>query len=71
VTVRSPIGGPGRGDWRLRPQAIEDNFEFIAKCLALWDEGLDTKEIADITFQHESVVETATRIGRERRRTER
>lgn len=68
MTIRAPVPGPGRGDWRLGRHDI--NEKFIDQCVRLWDDGLDTAEIAKITFQHESVVETATRLGRERRRQE-
>ena len=55
--------------WRKLPhhKAPEDNV-LIVECLRLWDRGLDTKGISLIVFQPEHIVETATRIGRERRR---
>jgi hypothetical protein len=69
--IRAPIGGPGRGDWRLPVKQIDANPEFVERCMLLWDEGLDTKEIADIVFQWEHVVERCIRLGRERRKAER
>jgi hypothetical protein len=36
--------------------------------MALWDEGLDTWEIANRLMEHEYVVASCVRIGRERRR---
>jgi hypothetical protein len=70
MTLRAPVPGPGRGVWRLGPQAVDENPEFTARVLQMWDEGLNTKEIADIVFQWEYVVERCVRLGRERRRTE-
>jgi hypothetical protein len=66
--IRAPVGGPGRGNWRLQERDADGDAKFIARCLDLWDEGLDTKAIADITFQWEYVVERCVRLGRERRR---
>jgi hypothetical protein len=71
MTLRAPTGGPGLGNWRLQRRDAEVDTKFIARCLALWDEGLNTAEIADITFQWEYVVERCVRLGRERRRMER
>jgi hypothetical protein len=36
--------------------------------MALWDDGLDTQEIANRLSEHEYVVACCVRIGRERRR---
>ncbi len=69
--IRAPMGGPGRGDWRLRRHDVDENVKFMEQCLRMWDRGLDTKEIADITFQWEYVVERTLRLARERRRMER
>jgi hypothetical protein len=68
--IRAPMGGPGRGDWRLTESTSDLDDGFGARCLELWDRGLDTKEIADITFQWEYVVERTLRLARERRRME-
>jgi hypothetical protein len=66
--LRTPFTpSPERG-WRIEPREIEDNTEFIIRCLRLWDAGHDTKDIADLTFQWEYVVERTVRLGRERRR---
>lgn len=68
--MRPPgIPYPVRG-WRMQPHEIDDNSEFIAECLRLWDQKRDTKEIATILFQPEHIVESAVRLGRERRRRE-
>jgi hypothetical protein len=68
ATLRAPgIPPPVRG-WRMQQHEIDDNSEFIAECLRLWDQGCDTKDIATTLFQPESIVETAVRLGRERRR---
>lgn len=52
----------------LRLIEAVDGAVFIAKCLELWDQGKNTKEISAILFQPEHAVESATRLGRERRR---
>ena len=44
--MRAPTGGPIR-HWQMRPLAlIEENTEFVAECLELWDQGRDTKDIS-------------------------
>jgi hypothetical protein len=53
--------------WHLTQKYVGD-AEFITKCLELWDQGKDTKDISVALFQPEHVVEAATRLGRERRR---
>ncbi len=65
--MRAPVPGPIRR-WHIPRQEIGDNAEFIAECVRLWDEGKDTKDISLAVMQPEHVVETATRLGRERRR---
>ena len=45
----------------------EDNG-FIEECVRLLGLRLDTKDISLIVFQPEHIVETATRLGSERRR---
>lgn len=60
---------PKRG-WQIRREEIAENNAFIFKCLSLWDEGKNTYDISTILFQPESIVETAVRLGRERRRAE-
>ena len=67
--MRAPVGGPIQmRAWHLRREAIEANADFVARCLKLWDQGCNTKDISLAVFQPEYVVETATRLGRERRR---
>jgi len=58
-----------RKHWRIDPhnkKEIDDAF--IERCLALWDEGKDSKDISIATFQSEAVCQQAVRIGRERRK---
>ena len=50
-----------------RFEVPEDNG-FIAECVRLLGFRTDTKDISLIVFQPEHIVETATRLGRERRR---
>lgn len=67
--VRAP---PWPGDERFgrsRWESKEIDDAFIDTCLALWDEGKDTKEIATATRRHESVVARHVWAGRERRRS--
>lgn len=66
LTLRPPIGGPRR--WQMDRREIDENTEFIAECLRLWDEGRDTKDIATLLFQPEYIIEATVRLGRERRR---
>jgi hypothetical protein len=63
------LPSPLRG-WRMKEREIDDNEEFVNECLRLWEQGLDTKEIADRTFQWEHIVERTIHRGRERRRRE-
>lgn len=65
--MRAPVPGPIRR-WHMPRQEIAENVEFVAECVRLWDQRLDTKDISQIMLQPEYVVETATRMGRERRR---
>jgi len=68
MTVRPPTF-PGKGTrWRMSAHEVAENDQFIEQCLKLWDRGYDTAEIAKLMFQPEHIVETAARIGRERRR---
>ena len=69
IMVRPPIPSSIL-HWRMRPDEIRDNSEFVTACVRLWDRGMDTKEIALNLFQPEYIVESATRLGRERRRHE-
>lgn len=70
MSKRIQFGDGKFGLWKRKPRSIDDRAEFVAECLRLWDRGFDTNDIARILFQYESVVETAVRIGRERRRKE-
>jgi hypothetical protein len=58
-------------DPRLTKEAAIAHPAFVARVMALWDDGLDTQEIADRLSEHEHVVACCVRIGRERRRTSR
>jgi hypothetical protein len=60
----------GSKRWQKRPHEVLQDNGLIAECLRLWGAGLDTKEISLLVFQPEYIVQTATRLGRERRRTE-
>jgi len=53
---------------RLTKEAAIAHSPFIPRVMALWDEGLDTFEIANRLSEHEHVVACCVRIGRERRR---
>jgi hypothetical protein len=55
-------------DTRLSREAAIIHPTFVARVMALWDEGLDTWEIANRLLEHEHVVACCVRIGRERRR---
>ena len=55
-------------DTRLTKEAAIAHPAFIARVMALWDDGLDTQEIANRLSEHEYVVACCVRIGRERRR---
>jgi hypothetical protein len=52
----------------MRRHEIEENPEFVAECLRLWDAGNDTKDIATLLLQPEHIIEATVRLGRERRR---
>jgi hypothetical protein len=55
-------------DARLTKEAAIAHPAFIPRVMALWDDGLDTQEIANRLSEHEHVVACCVRIGRERRR---
>lgn len=55
-------------DARLTKEAAIAHPAFIPRVMALWDDGLDTQEIANRLSEHEYVVACCVRIGRERRR---
>ena len=57
-----------RPDTRLTREAAIAHSSFIHRVMALWDDGLDTWEIANRLSEHEHVVACCVRIGRERRR---
>jgi hypothetical protein len=67
MSIRPPSLGPN-GRWRMRRSEVRHNTAFIAQCVELWDKGFNTKDISSILFEPESVVESATRLGREQRR---
>jgi hypothetical protein len=46
----------------------ERGQRFIATCLAHFDRGMNSAEIASATFEHEASVAWAIRVGREQRR---
>ena len=56
-------------DTRLSKEAAILHPTFVTRVMALWDEGLDTCEIANRLLEHEHVVACCVRIGRERRRS--
>lgn len=47
----------------------ESAHELTERVLRLWDEGLNTADIAGALFETEAVVCVALRLGREARRT--
>ena len=53
---------------RLTKEAAIAHSSFIPRVMTLWDDGLDTWEIANRLSEHEHVVACCVRIGRERRR---
>jgi hypothetical protein len=55
-------------DARLTKEAAIAHPAFVARVMALWDDGLDTQEIANRLSEHEYLVACCVRIGRERRR---
>jgi len=55
-------------DTRLTKEAAIVHPTFVTRVMALWDEGLDTQEIANRLLEHEYVVACCVRIGREQRR---
>ena len=57
-----------KSDTRLSKEAAIIHPTFVTRVMALWDEGLDTCEIANRLLEHEYVVACCVRIGRERRR---
>ena len=67
MTMRPPVRGPDN-HWRKKAHLEVEDVAFVAECLRLWDQGRDTKDISLILLRPEYVVETATRLGRERRR---
>jgi hypothetical protein len=67
-TARAEEPGAAQPDTRLTKEAAIAHSSFIPRVMALWDEGLDTWEIANRLMEHEYVVACCVRIGRERRR---
>ena len=66
--LRAEIPQVMRPDTRLTREAAIAHSSFIPRVMALWDDGLDTWEIANRLSEHEHVVACCVRIGRERRR---
>ena len=64
---RAEKSGVAQPDTRLTREAAIAQSGFIPRVMALWDEGLDTWEIANRLSEHEHVVACCVRIGRERR----
>jgi hypothetical protein len=64
---RAAIPDVAQPDTRLTKEAAIAQSRFIPRVMALWDEGLDTWEIANRLSEHEYVVACCVRIGRERR----
>jgi hypothetical protein len=62
------LGGSERKDPRHTPKTAELDVPFIIACVAMFDAGLDTCEIAGRLFEREAAVLTAIRLGREARR---
>jgi hypothetical protein len=56
-------------DTRLSREAAIVHPTFVTRVMALWDEGLDTWEIANRLLEHEHVVACCVRVGRECRRS--
>jgi hypothetical protein len=63
-----PASTAAKPDTRLSKEAAILHPTFVTRVMALWDEGLDTCEIANRLLEHEHVVACCVRIGRERRR---
>ena len=61
---------PSRADPRHTPQTAELDAPFVCACLAMFDAGLNTADIASRLFEREASVATAVRLGREARRSE-
>jgi hypothetical protein len=56
-------------DWRRTIRGVQSDPEFIALVMSHWDTGTkDTRAIASLVNEHESVVAVALRLGREERR---
>jgi hypothetical protein len=55
-------------DPRHSPQTAALDPPFVCACLAMFDAGLNTAEIAGRLFEREAAVATAVRLGREARR---
>lgn len=64
----SPISVEAKAMNTSSPWMQELDEPLISMSLRLWDEGLNTAEIAKRLFRHEAIVERALRLGRERRR---
>jgi hypothetical protein len=54
--------------WQIEREAVPFHDAFIEECVALWNQGLDSYDIAKILFEHEACVEVALWTARERRR---
>jgi hypothetical protein len=66
--MRFSAFAPSRADTRHSPQTASLDMPFCVACVALFDCGLDTAEIAWRLHEHEAAVATAVRLGLEARR---
>jgi hypothetical protein len=57
-----------RAHWRMRRFEVPEDNGFIAECVRLLGLRIRHQRHSLIVFQPEHIVETATRLGRERRR---
>jgi len=70
MSIRPDSLMPPREDTRHTPVTASVDVEFIATCVALFDAGFDTQQIALRLFERECAVAIALRIGREALRQE-
>lgn len=53
--------------YTIEPSRVRAEPEFVRLVMALWRQGKNTADIADIANEHETAVCVALRIGREKR----
>lgn len=53
--------------WRFSRDAAARDRSFIERVMALWEQGLNTQEIARKVDEHQSAVEAALAAGRQGR----